>query len=380
MDPIEQQLDRWVAAGLISAEQARALQRFEAGSASGAGGLAQPSARVEDPAPAPGDPSATAPTPATAAAPALAAAPATAVDRTDRRSQVAEAVGYVGAALAIGALALLLSELWDGLLLGGRLALAGVVAALLGGAWWVLRRRAEPALARLTSALGTGTVAAAGWLSSVVVRDALDRSWDDTALAVAGVVAVVALAMYVPRRRGLPQITAYVGIALVVAALLDRAPLSLANTWWGVVFWALGVAWVLLGAGGWVRPGRVAELLGGLAALFALLVSAFGSERSGLLMLATVTAAAFVAVAVLRDRTSALIVGATGLFVFVPQLTFELFGDRIGAPATLLMVGLLLVVLAVGIARIKRAVDEPGPAAAQTRTDTDTDTHREVRS
>jgi hypothetical protein len=137
---------------------------------------------------------------------------------------------------------------------------------------------------------------------------------------------------------------------------------------------------VLLGAGGWVRPGRVAELLGGLAALFALLVSAFGSERSGLLMLATVTAAAFVAVAVLRDRTSALIVGATGLFVFVPQLTFELFGDRIGAPATLLMVGLLLVVLAVGIARIKRAVDEPGPAAAQTRTDTDTDTHREVRS
>jgi hypothetical protein len=335
METSEEHLTRWVAAGLISADQAVAIRRFEAASASPAGGQPGPSTGA----------------------------------RADRRSQIAEAVGYVGAALAIGALALLLSELWDGLLLGGRLALAGIVTASLGGAWWVLRERTEPAVARLTSVLGAGTVAAAGWLTSVAVRDGLERSYQDTQFAVAVVVAVVAVGLYLPRRRGLPQIAAYVGIALVIAAGLERTPLELSSWWWGVVFWALGVTWVLLGAGGWVRPGRVAELLGGLAALVALLVNAFGAQRASLLVLATVTAVVFVVVAVLRDRTSALVVGASGLFVFVPQLTFEVFGDRIGAPATLLMVGLLLVVLAVGIARIKRAVDEPGPVTPATDTE-----------
>jgi hypothetical protein len=44
------------------------------------------------------------------------------------------------------------------------------------------------------------------------------------------------------------------------------------------------------------------------------------------------------------------------LFVVVPRLAFELFGDTIGAPATLLVIGLLLVALAVGLGRAGREI------------------------
>ena len=67
-------------------------------------------------------------------------------------------------------------------------------------------------------------------------------------------------------------------------------------------------------------------------------------------------AAALVGLAVVRDRLHHLAVGAAGLFVLVPQLVFDLFGDAIGAPATLLVVGLLLVLVAVGLGRARREV------------------------
>jgi hypothetical protein len=61
-----------------------------------------------------------------------------------------------------------------------------------------------------------------------------------------------------------------------------------------------------------------------------------------------------------------LVLGAGGLFVLAPQVVFELFGDAIGAPATLLVVGLLLVLVAVGLARagkqVRRADATAGPS------------------
>ena len=52
-------------------------------------------------------------------------------------------------------------------------------------------------------------------------------------------------------------------------------------------------------------------------------------------------------------RPHLLLVGAAGLFISVPRLVFELFADTLGAPVTLLAVGLLLILLAVGLARVR---------------------------
>ncbi|MEX2422278.1 MAG: hypothetical protein WD670_10735, partial [Actinomycetota bacterium] len=108
--------------------------------------------------------------------------------------------------------------------------------------------------------------------------------------------------------------------------------------------------------GNWLAPRSVAEVLGGLHALVALQVASFGDPRTAGLALGVVLATALVVLAVQGDAGHLLIVGALGLFVLVPQIVFEIFGDAIGAPATLLVIGLLLVLLAVGLGRVRREV------------------------
>ena len=274
----------------------------------------------------------------------------------DRRGAAAEAVGYVGAALAVGALALLLSEVWQQLLVPARLALVALLTVLVGSGGLALHRSDRAPMQRLAGVLLATTVVGAGWLAFVVGDDLLALDAEDLALLVGGVAALVALPLYLLRGRAIAQLALFVPVVVVIGALLARSPLELAPVWVGLVFWGFGSAWLLLGLGGWIRPAPAAEMFGGAAALLAAQVASFDDARGWLLWLGIATAAALVASGVLRDRLHLLAVGAVGLFVFVPQLVFELFGDAIGAPATLLVVGLLLVVLAVGLGRVRREV------------------------
>jgi hypothetical protein len=321
LDEVSTPLERWVGAGLLSDEQAAAIRRFEA----------------ERSAP-PTEPSPTAP------------------PRNDRRSLIAEAIGYVGAALAVGALGLLLSQLWDDLVVGGRLTLVALLTVLLAAGATVLARTPAAPLQRLTSVLATGTTLGVAWLAYLVGVEVLTLSEQDTALLV-GLAAVVAAAVaYAARPRGLPQVTLLVALIVTVGALFSRAALEPEPLWVGLTFWSVGIAWLLLGTGGWLRPRRVAEVAGGVVGLVAIQVASSGESRLLGLVLALATAGALVGLAITSDRVHHLAVGAVGLFVIVPQFVFELFGDAIGAPATLLVVGLLLVLLAVGLGRARRGV------------------------
>jgi hypothetical protein len=70
--------------------------------------------------------------------------------------------------------------------------------------------------------------------------------------------------------------------------------------------------------------------------------------------LGIVLALALVVLSIPSERTHLLFIGAVGLFVAVPALVVELFADTLGAPATLLVIGLVLVLIAVGIGRVRR--------------------------
>jgi len=308
MRELAQRLQAWVEAGLVTAEQARQITAFEADTA----------------------------------------------ERTSTRSTLAEVVGYVGAALAVGALALLLGDLWDDLTTGGQLTLVALLTLLLGAAGATLRGLSAPAMQRLASVLFTGAVIGAGWSAYLVGTTVMGWARDHVALAVALTVLAVALPLYLLRPRFLPQLTLFVAVLLTVAALFAQLSLEPGRAWVGLSFWGLAMAWLLLGLGGWVQPARGAELLGGVAALFAVLVTAWGSARVWLLLLGLATAAALVGLALVGERVQHLAVGAVGLFVFVPQLVFEVFGEVVGAAATLLIVGLLLVLLAIGLGRAGR--------------------------
>ncbi|WP_052668877.1 hypothetical protein [Nitriliruptor alkaliphilus] len=272
------------------------------------------------------------------------------------RTTAAEAIGYVGAALVLGAVGLFVGEFWDGLTAGGQLALALLVTLSLGAAAAVLRGAASPAIGRLTSVLSVGVVAGLAWSTSIATGAMLGWHRDDVSLTVGLVAVAAALPLYLARRRALPQLTLLVAGLTLLAALLDRPDLSLDTFWHALPFAVVGAVWVLLGEGGYLAPRTAATSSGSVLALLSLQVASFDDARALALVLALMVAGGLVAAAVTIGGLHHLGIGAAGLFVIVPQLVFELFGDAIGAPATLLLVGVLLVLLAVGLGRAKREV------------------------
>ena len=343
MDTLTERLDTWVEAGLVSPQQAERIASFEGGRSEHTGFSPATSAGID----LDGRSDARSPT-ATAAPPRAA--------RADRdRTSLAEAIGYVGAALALGAIALLLGELWSDLLVGGRLALVGVLTVAVFGAGLALRGAERGALRRLTSVLFAATVAGIGWFAGVVANDVLDLGWAEVGVSVGGSMLLVAAGLYLWRSGALLQL-ATLGSALVTAGFaLSLSDLQPDPLWYGVSFATIGVAWFVLAFGGWLSPRVLGEVTGALATLLGVQVASFDAAVPAL-AIGVVGAGGLVWLSVHHDRLHYLVVGAIALFVLTPRLVFELFGDAIGAPATLLLVGLLLVLLAVGLGRARREV------------------------
>ncbi|MEX2550349.1 MAG: DUF2157 domain-containing protein [Nitriliruptoraceae bacterium] len=326
MDRVTEPLERWVDAGLLSPEQAERIEAFEAQRT-----LSEPTAASE------------------------------------RLTSPAEAIGYVGAALALGAVALLLSDLWDELLTGGRLALVAALTVAVFGAGLALRTAASRAMQRLTSVLFTATVAGVGWMTGVLTSDVLELEIAQVMLSVGTAMFVVALALYRWRPGALLQLATLGSALLTAGSALGQAELTPDPEWFGLTLGGVGLAWFLLAVGSWLTPRVLAEVTGALAMFLGVQVASFGDARVTALAIGAAIAAGLVVLAVRTDQLHHLVIGAVGLFVLVPQLVFEVFGDAIGAPATLLLLGLLLVLLAVGLGRAKRQVTRDDDARGGSR-------------
>ena len=318
----------WVAAGLITQAQADALRTHEAGLRAAEGASA---ARADE-------------------------------GPVSGRVRLAEVIGYVGAAFAVGALALILGDLWARLTVGGRLTLALLVTVLTLAAGAAVARRTAPPLRRLGAVLWLGSIAAAAWSAGILGAGLLDLTESALALLVAAITFVVATALLAVGRHAPSQLAALGSLLVAATSALDLvAPLPPTSLAVGIVLTGVGLAWLLAGIGGWIPPGWLAEIAGAGVALIGTQVLTFGFDGTTLpgLVLGLVLAAVYIAASILAARPLLLFVGAAGLFVIVPRLVFELFADTLGAPATLLVIGLLLILLAIGLTRVRR-----GQAAA----------------
>jgi hypothetical protein len=310
MRELPTKLETWRAEGLLSPEQAEAIAAFEA-------------ARPEPTSP--------------------------------RRTLFAEAIGYVGAALAVGAVGMIVSNVWEQLSTGPRLVLVGLLTLILAGAGTGLRTQTRDPLQRLASVLFTGAVVGVGWFVAIVASEVADLVEAEVALAVGGAALAAALPLYLLRKRALHQLTVLVATIVVAVSALSLPTMEIDPIWYGLTISGIGAAWFALAFGGWLIPRFLGEVTGAALAILALQVTG-RADQSWPLFLAVALAGGLVALAIVTDRLHHLVVGAVGLFILVPQLVFHLFGDTLGAPAVLLIVGLLLVLLAVGIGRARREV------------------------
>lgn len=337
MQDLQQRLSDWIDAGLITSEQADRIIGHETWRS--------------------------APRATTSAA----RRPMTAPERASRRIAVAEAVGYVGASLALAALGLLVSDVWPELGVGGQLALVGLLTVLVLGAGQAVHGRPAAAMQRLTGLLWAAAGLGSAWFAGIVAAEVIGAGPEATGTSVGMTASLVALPLLLRRPSLLLQLVGLAGLVTTAVSLLEFSVLQPDVFWDGSLVAAVGGAWLLVGRGGWLRPRRTAEVLGAALALLGAQVGSFGDLRAAALILGLLLAMGLAAFAVARDAGHHLIVGALGLFVLVPQLVFELFGDAIGAPATLLVVGLLLVLLAVGLGRARREVGSPEPSTGPSR-------------
>ena len=325
-DALRVRIERWRAAGIITADQGERILALESAS----------------------------PPPPTGAPVRVAD------DAVDRRARIAEVVGYVGAAFALGAIGLLVGEFWSDLAVWARVALAGLLTATALGAGALLRGRGGEAIARLTGVIWAVGVAGVAWTTGIVAWDVVgvEEQWMPTVIG--GVAALAAAVLLAVGSHVLVQLALFIALGSAVAGtLVAVAPLEPGALAFGTLITGGAIAWGLAGAGGWLGPRRSAELTGAVFVLIgAQVLTATGWPRTAL-ALGIILALTMVLLSIPGGRVPLLYVGAFGLFVNVPQLVFELFADTLGAPATLLTTGVLLILMSVGLGRLRRSQEVP---------------------
>ncbi len=190
--------------------------------------------------------------------------------------QLVEVVAYLGGALVLGAGGLFLLQQWDDLGFGARVALIAVVAVVLTLAGAVsarvpaggpsLREESQDVRRRLSGALLAGGALSAAFLVGYVSHELMDVSWPGIYWpAVVGAAAGVLVAgtgyRWVPTAVGLVAMIA--GILTLAGTLVsDIDTVGSEGDATGVVFFLVGVTWLVLTERGIFREVTIARTLG----------------------------------------------------------------------------------------------------------------------
>jgi hypothetical protein len=261
---------------------------------------------------------------------------------------VIEALGYLGGAIVVVATILIADRFWADLSDTTRLVLLGAAALLLLAGGLAVPARLEDIGTRLRSVVWVvSTGAVAGFLGLWGSQFA-DLHGSDLALMVTGVTAAYAAALFALRPAPLQQM-AMMGL-LGGTASAALAKFVGGDSWPGVGFWVVGVAWIVLGQAGFLKPVRLARVAGAVLALIGSMMATSGLADPALVF-SLVTVAAVVALAVALSDLALLAVGSLGAIQAIISAANEWFPDSLAAAIALLLVGGGLVAAAILIAR-----------------------------
>lgn len=302
---LDDRMDKWVEAELLTAEQAGAIRRFETSNAP--------------------------------------------------RGTGRDVLAYLGAVLILAAALVVASEVWPDLDSWGHAIVAGIAAVVLTLIGESLARSGQPATARVGTAsllLGTVTV-------GIAVEAIFGGMGVDTRYSVLiGFLGALAYAIvFYQRRKTTAQQAAVFGAAFGAVMTLVAETLQIdGGIAPGVVAALFGVAWMAAATTGNVQPRLVGEVLGMAAVFlgsFLLIMELDPTDLAGrIAMLAAIAmAAVLVSIGVLIDRTTYIVGGVLMLVVYLPWLITEVLGGGLGAPFALLAGGGLLVATAVYLNR-----------------------------
>jgi hypothetical protein len=257
---------------------------------------------------------------------------------TSRIGRGTEAVAYLGTTLVLIALVVIAAEFWDRLMPWGRLTLSLVVTLVLLAVGLVLGRAEEPAISRAQIFAWFLAVTSTALAANVAVGELAGADSTDTLFWVSLTALAVSAALWWWRQSVLQMVAMGVASGVTVVALLSLV--SGAPDWaFGVSLAALGIAWLLMTWGGLLTPVRTSYVLASVGIL------AIGFPDPGRLpwpLLGLAACLTLMAASVRLGENVLLGMGVAGLFLYVPVTVFEVFGDSLGVPVALLIAGLVL--------------------------------------
>lgn len=330
IDPdLHEQLERWLAEGLIDAGQA---VRIEVAEAARARPLSQPAAQARTESPP-------------------------AVSFSSRTPLVVEALGYLGGTLAIVAGLITAPMLWPRIPTVAELAIAAIATAAFGIAGGVLRVGDSPSFLRLRSVLWLMSAIGFSAFMAILTTQTWDLGDDSAALVTALAVTAYAVPMWWRTRATLQHLAMFAGAAGVTGTAIASAGLP----GWvpGLGIWGLGILWALAVYRGYLVPHTVGYAVAGIAMLTGAQITMDAAAGP---TLALVTVAGLLAAGVLLHRIVLLGLGSAGVVVLVPQIMTRYLPTSIGAPLAVCAVGLILVGVALLVAaqaRRPRYLDIP---------------------
>jgi hypothetical protein len=307
---LQSELDRWVAAAVITTDQAEAIRRIEAERA------AQ-------------------------------------VSTAGRIPLVAQALGFLGGALAAIAGIVATSRFWDHFATGTRLGVVAVVAALLVAAGALVRRGDEPALENLGSFLWLVATGAAAFWGGLLGNDVLHWRGPDVAVAIGVVALTVGVVLWLWRPAPLQHLATFAALAITVGGVAGQVE-HVGGVDVGITLWALGLTWAVLGWNDVVGPAPLAYALGSAVAMGG--VMAVAGESSWGDALAIATALALLGASVPARSIVLVWTGVVGVFMSVPGTIFEHLGDSASVPLALFLAGAALIGVAIVASRLAREV------------------------
>jgi hypothetical protein len=283
-----------------------------------------------------------------------------------RGSLVAEALGYLGGVIVLVGLVLVLGLSWERLDTTGRVAVVGGTAlALIVAGFPIPVSRLGATGTRLRGVLWTMATAGTAGTLGLVGSEVLEWDTEQTMLLWSAGAAAVSAALWALNRHILQHVTTFAallfaafwaGDTLVEGAELERSSAVLTWVVPGAAVWLTGAVWFALGLlrvlprGGAVL-GAMGLVIGGLCLL--------RDEWGPLFGLATVIA--LVVVAVARRELAVLAVGSVGTLIMLPFAVDQyLPGGVFSTALALILAGLALVATGVYTAR-RRREGHPAP-------------------
>jgi hypothetical protein len=264
----------------------------------------------------------------------------------------AEALGYLGAAVALVAGLIAARQLWPRVPAVAELAFAGTGAVALLAAGLAIRADRQPALARLRSAVWLASAVSAACFAGLLTGP---QFWDlgrvGAPLVTEAAVAAYAAALWWRTRSALSHVAAFAAVAALTGTAI-ALPWPGGPQWGpGAGIWAMALLWGIA-----AHRGRLAPQAAGYAvAAVGLLAGAqLAIDAAAGQVLAVGTVAGLLAAGVAARRVLLLGLGALGAAVLIPQVAVRYLPGAGGAAAAVCAVGLVMLGAAIWLSRHRR--------------------------